>query len=87
MEEGAEGIVWMRHVNVAELRETGSVVLDRLKATNRDLDVDDGLCREIRNGGRAVMVNPDGEIAQHSRDPTTLQGERIRPGRVVGHDL
>jgi hypothetical protein len=49
MEEGAEGIVWMRHVDVTELCETVCVFLDGLKATNRDLDVDDGLRGEPAN--------------------------------------
>ena len=49
MEEGAEGIVCVRHVDVAELCETAPVFLDGLKLGNGNLDIDDRFCGKAGN--------------------------------------
>jgi hypothetical protein len=86
MEEGAEGIIRMRHVDVAKHQMHG-IILDGLKPPYGHLDVDDGFSGEIRNGGRSVVVDPDREVPQRGRDLGAFRGERIGPGMVIGHDF
>ena len=40
MEEGAKGVVWMRHMNVAEPGEDRFVAIEGVEWINRNLDID-----------------------------------------------
>jgi hypothetical protein len=87
MEEGAKAVVWVRHVNVPQLHQAGCVRMERLKAAYGNLDVNDRLRGKARNGGRAVVFDPQRDRTQGGGDLITLRCERARPGGVVGHDL
>src|SRR5262249_17325929 len=67
MEEGAEGVVRVRHVDVAEPREASGVLRERPEVGDRDLDVDDRFRGEAGNRGGAVVIDANRERAQGRR--------------------
>jgi hypothetical protein len=83
MKEGADSIVNMGNVNVAECGEQFGVILDGLQLLRRDLNVYDGLCFQPGNGSRAVMVDATGDLSEPLRDSSPLRLKFKGPARVV----
>ena len=87
MKEGADGVVNMGNVNVAECGERFGVTPDGLQLLHRDLNINDGLCVQPRNGSRAVVVDAVGDLSEILGDSIALCFKFKRPARIVCRDL
>src|SRR5215831_4199339 len=72
VKEWAERIVNVGNMNVAQRRERFGVTSDGLQPLHRDLNIDDGLRVQPRNGSRAVVVNAAGDWSESLRNPIPL---------------
>jgi hypothetical protein len=84
MKERAEGVVGMKHVNVAEPGERLGIQTNRLQLSHRNLYVNDRLRFKSRNGGRTVMLDAVRYFTEHMRDAIPFRLKFQNPGWIVG---
>ena len=87
MEEGADGIVRMGRVLVAECSQWHGVLLERVKLRDGDLDVDYRLGRQAGHRSRPVVLNSEGEWPKGGGDAVTFGGKRQRPSIGIRNNL
>jgi hypothetical protein len=87
MEEGAEGIVRIRHVLVAQSSERQGVRLERVKMRDGHLDVDHRLGREARHRRCPVVFDAEREWSKRSGDPVAFGSKCLGPRIVIRNNL
>src|SRR6266498_1725691 len=87
MEERAHRIIGMGRVSVAEPSEWLRISADRVKLFNRNLNVNDWLRFQTRNGRRTMVIDSTGQLSQRTRNSVPFRFELKSPAWIVGHDL
>jgi hypothetical protein len=87
MEEGAEGIVRMGHVLVAECSEGHGKLLERVKMRDGNLDVDHRLGRKAAHRSRTVVLNSEREWPKGGGDTVAFGSKRLWPRIVIRNNL
>ena len=83
MKEGADGVVNMGNVKVAECGERFGVTPDGLQLLHGDLNINDGLCVQPRNGSRAVVVDAVGDLSDTLGNSIPFRLKFKRPTGIV----
>src|SRR5207244_9136079 len=77
----------MGRVSVAEPSEWLRISADRVKLFNRNLNVNDWLRFQTRNGSRTIVIDSTGQLSQRTRNSVPFRFELESPAWIVRHDL